>query len=122
MSDKDREAFEKWFPAGRELLEYPNSGDAPTGFKAGWQACAAHYAPKLTEQVLDKAAQAIYDQKVHRQEFGNYSYTWPESEQDEGYRGDGGWVNLVPSHIQTICREEAKAALRAAGVRFKGGA
>ena len=84
-----------------------------------WQAARAHYAPKVTDEALDKAAAAIYEQKVRRQEFGNYAYTWPESERDEGYRGDGGWVNLVPSHIQTICREEAKAALHAADIKFR---
>jgi len=94
MTDKHPEAFEKWFPAGRKLLEYPNSGDAPTGFKAGWQACAAHYAPKLTEKDAVKIA---FNASVGK---------WTPFGKDTAE----GWGAYMSEII---------AALRAAGVRFK---
>ena len=96
MSDRDREAFEKWFPTGKVLLEDPFSGDAPTGFKAGWQAARDHYAPKLTEkEAVEAAEMAIAEAR--------------------------GKDIKLPSHVVTSeeLGKVAIAALRAAGIRFK---
>src|ERR1700733_6244106 len=49
MTDKDREAFERWFYA-----------EKPAAHWETWQAARDHYAPKLTEkEALERAAQAI---------------------------------------------------------------
>jgi hypothetical protein len=35
-------------------------------------------------------------------------WTWPEHPEDDGHRGEGGYVNLAPNHIQTEYRNRAK--------------
>lgn len=42
MTDnKERMAFEKWMKERKVAIEFPTSGDAATGFQAGWQAAFA---------------------------------------------------------------------------------
>lgn len=38
-------------------------------------------------------------------------YSWPEHENDDGYRGDGSFVKLQPSDVQAYARENAKRIL-----------
>ena len=98
MTDKD-EAFHDWFLSPMRLpLEQPYSGDVRTGFDAGWKAARDHYAPKLTEkEVVEKAAYAIAETRY------------------PGYGSMAKWVEVNAHRYEA----EAKAALRAAGLRFK---
>ncbi|TCN30300.1 hypothetical protein [Sinorhizobium americanum] len=41
-----------------------------------------------------------------------HGYHWPEHENDDGYRGAGGYVRLQPSDVQARARESATRILR----------
>jgi len=98
MTDKDRKAFEREAATyfARHTLKRTNYVDGhyvdQTVNDAWllWQACAAHYAPKLTDRAIDLGAHAI----LETGHCGNCAF--PED-----------------------FREIAKAALRAAGARFE---
>ena len=93
MTDRDREAFDKY------LRDYGVEGSHMEAWCV-WQACAAHYAPKLTDgQAVEKAAEIIEPAF-----FGESAKSWE------------------PDHAAAMreeARSKAKAALRAAGVKFR---
>jgi hypothetical protein len=103
MSDQDREAFEDWVdhkfggPAGRHTSRcdglYLNASVQAAWVV--WQASRDHYAPKLTEEVVEVVAKAIHHTP--------YTVPWEYS-------------NV---QMRENARDKAKAALRATGVRFK---
>jgi hypothetical protein len=110
MTDQDREAFEAWFlekyaplcagtrGAWREFSEAKIAGQA-------WQAARAH-APKLTEaEAGERVARHFALQEYHAHGFETIGS--PQVYVDKAWK----------DHIAN-----AKAALRAAGVRFEEGA
>ena len=103
MTDHDREAFETWVKAEDCSIERDHAGYFAFGTALAyrcWQAARDHYAPKLTEkEAIELGAKAAY----------NFVFVdgnkWP--------RCDGGRIRPEEFRLAT------KAALRAAGVRFK---
>jgi hypothetical protein len=105
MSDKDRDAFEKWAfdnhhgTSRNANTGFYNSAETAWAYDA-WQAARDQYAPKLTEaEAVKTAARAIYD--------SNREKYWPVNFQE------------ASAAIQISITQAAKAALRAAGVRWK---
>jgi hypothetical protein len=100
MNDQDREAFERWAIQYMETLGYGARRDCfdPNHASAAWQAARDHYAPKLTErEAVEKAAYAIAETRY------------------PGYGSMAKWVEVNAHRYEA----EAKAALRAAGVKLK---
>ncbi len=122
MTDKYREAFEAWVLRGstpqENLLERLPNGDyrwqiVNCGWLA-WQACAAHYAPKLTDKhAVEIAAEAIFDDEITgKRSFGS---KWKELTYAKS--PPGTWDHTL--RIYRSCGRAAIGALRAAGVKFR---
>jgi hypothetical protein len=56
--------------------------------------------------VTEAVAQWLHDETAHPDSYPDY--TWPETERDDGRRGNGGWVKIVPQHAQAYFRDIAK--------------
>ena len=99
MTDKEREVFEKWavangYGARRQPGQDVYISSSTNGAWDAWQAAAAHYSQKLMERDAVLAAAAAIRQALNR-EFAKTNVTSRQSE------------------------NVAKAALRAAGLRFR---
>lgn len=64
--EKLRAAFEEWNKTRKVPLEFPNSGDAPTGFEGGWQAACNLRADDgdITTEMVEKALQRTWNDFV----------------------------------------------------------
>lgn len=70
--------------------------------------------PRMTEkELIELFAYRAFDAASLRGDFGMNAWTWPEHADDDGYRGDGGWVRIVPSDWQARFRTDAKAGVKA---------
>ena len=115
MSDQDREAFEAdcqrrevYTGRHREFSEQYQLYETQLRWM-GWQAAAAHYAPRLTEaEAVEKAARALAEIDCSMQ--AELRKIFNEPDEDEALSADNKWTGYL---------HEARAALRAAGVRFK---
>ena len=114
-TEEDRKAFEAWYvlrckaksPPPRHGNDYVHSD--PTLTWHGWQAALEHCAPKLTEAgAIENAARALAEIDCRAQAELRKVF-------DEPSEGEASCVsNSWPLYVH-----EAKAALRAAGMRFK---
>ena|ERR1017187_5859267 len=108
MTDKDRNAFNNWFLSPTRLpLENPYSADTATAFNAGFEAAHDHFAPLLTQkEAIEAAARSLAEidltARAELQKLFGESHDLPSVNES--------WQGYV---------HEAKAALRAAGVKFR---
>lgn len=57
------------------------------------------------DAIIEEIAQWLHDETDHQERC--IGYTWPESDRDDGRRGNG-WVKIVPQHAQEYFREMAR--------------
>jgi hypothetical protein len=99
MTDINREAFEAWQKERHRLGTYHSNLEA-------WQAGAAHYEPKLTEQeAVESLARFFALQEYHAHGFETLGS--PETYINNAYK----------DHLANA--RNSITALRAAGVRFR---
>lgn len=122
MTDPDRNAFEAMAQeAGMSTIRYRES--AYRGYQSadtaaawfGWQAARARYAPKVTEQALANQRHAVAIALC--KEEVPYDPLEPScSANKNGPPRYHGWLDKAERFLHS---EPFKAAIRAAGVRFK---
>lgn len=81
--------------------------------KQGKEALALLDAPAPAQaEALERAAEMLFEYEQRHDIIADF-FTWPEHENDVGYRGDRGYVTLAPSDIQYHCRKKAQIVIRA---------
>jgi hypothetical protein len=94
-------------------------GDISSRSVRDWNAMlkAAPTAPSLSVSLSGRAV-TVEDLARHMFESDDPSaqdMSWPDHDEDDGYRGDGGWVSIVSVVVLEEYREKAAALLRFMG-------
>lgn len=61
--------------------------------------------PKPVTDLVDDLAKWLHEETAHPESYPDH--TWPETDRDDGRRS-GGWVKIVPLHVQEYFRDIAR--------------
>lgn len=71
-----------------------------------------HPPARIRPRSVEDVARHLFEHDVETKQLDTrWAYHWPQDDNDDGYRGDGGYVTILPEYLLIRYRERAKAVL-----------